>query len=386
LKTRRIPVGWYQLKHQKFRLLAAVAGITFAVILMLVQQGFREALFVSSVRWHDAMDYDIALVSPKYDFLMQIPPFPRARLAQVSGFDGVRSVTPVYMGQADWRNPLNRANVRKIFVVGFDPSDEGFSSFITPSQLEELKLPDRVFFDALARPEFGPIPDMVTESGSLNLEIDGRNIDITGLFKVGTSFGIDGSLVTSDLNFHRLLPHRKASHTSLGLVHLDDSADVLRVKQRLVESLPNDVLVLTPQEFKDKETNYWNSNTPIGYVFNFGVIMGLVVGTIIVYQILYSDVQDHLKEYATLKAMGYTNGYLSRVVIQEAVILAVLGFLPGVMLATQLFQQASDATNLPLEMTNFLAGQVFLLTLFMCITSAMIAVRKLRSADPADVF
>jgi putative ABC transport system permease protein len=386
VKARRIPVGWYQLKHQKLRLLAAVAGITFAVILMLVQQGFREALWVSSVRWHSALEYDLVMVSPKTDFLQMIASFPRNRLVQAAGFEGVRSVTPIYMEQADWRNPTDPANVRKIFVVGFDPSDEGFAGIITPEQHESLRIPDQVLFDSLARPEFGPVPAMIEASGNLEVEIAGRTIDVIGLYEVGTSFGIDGALLTSDLNFQRLFRDRKASNVSLGLVRLESPALTADTKRRLRDSLPDDVLILDRDEFKAQEIGYWNNNTPIGYVFNFGVVMGLVVGTIIVYQILFSDVQDHLKEYATLKAMGYTNNYLSRVVIQEAVILALLGYIPGVGLATQLFRQASAATNLPLEMTPYLALQVLILTVVMCILSALIAVRKLKSADPAEVF
>jgi putative ABC transport system permease protein len=381
-----IPVGWYQLKHQKFRLLAALAGITFAVILMLVQQGFREALFVSSVRWHSAMDYDLVIVSPKTDFLLQTSQFPRNRLVQAAGFEGVSSVTPVYLETAEWRNPVDPANVRKIFVIGFDPVDAGFESVISASQNERIRLPDKFMFDALSRPEFGPVAELMAGGRPLAMEVNGRGISIEGLFRIGTSFGIDGALVTSDLNFQRLFPQRAASHLSLGLIHLEPGVDLPQLQKNMITSLPDDVLILTKSEFKAEEIAYWNGNTPIGYVFTFGVIMGFVVGIIIVYQILYSDVQDHIKEYATLKAMGYTNAYLSFIVIQEAVILAVLGFFPGALLARQLFQQASAATNLPLELTPALGANVLGLTLFMCIVSGMIAVRKLRSADPADVF
>jgi putative ABC transport system permease protein len=183
-----------------------------------------------------------------------------------------------------------------------------------------------------------------------------------------------------------LFTQRSASHASLGLVQLASGADLIEVQEKIRRGLPNDVNVMTKAEFKQMEADYWAFSTPIGYVLTFGVTMGFVVGVIIVYQILFSDVQDHLKEYATLKAMGYSNGYLGRVVMQEAIILAFLGFIPGMLLTIQLFKQAGAATNLPLIMTLDIAGGVLGLTILMCIASGMIAVRKLKSADPAEVF
>ncbi|MEH6589674.1 MAG: ABC transporter permease DevC [Halioglobus sp.] len=386
MKARYIPVGWYQLKHNKLRLLAAVAGIMFAAVLMLVQQGFREAMFKSSLRWHDALGYDIVLVSPKTDFLVQVHDIPRNRVVQSAAFDGVKAVSTVYIGQGFWQDPTDMRAVEQIFVVGFDPADSGFESIVSSEQLEILRLPDRLLFDVMSRPEFGPVPKMLERSGTVQTEINGRLVHIEGLFNVGNSFGINGAVLTSDLNFLRLFSARSASNASLGLVHLEDGADLTTVQQIIRAALPRDVLVMTREEFKRFELDYWNYKTPIGYVFTFGVIMGFVVGLIIVYQILFSDVQDHLKEYATLKAMGYTNGYLGRVVMQEAVILALLGFVPGVLLTLQLFKQAGAATNLPLEMTPALAGNVLALTVVMCVVSGLIAVRKLKSADPADVF
>ena len=130
------------------------------------------------------------------------------------------------------------------------------------------------------------------------------------MYEIGTSFGLDGGVVTSDLNFLRILPSRKRSAIDFGLIKLEPGFDAAEVQARIVAAIPQDVLVLTRDEFMDLEREYWNKTTPIGYIFAFGALMGLIVGLIIVYQILFADVQDHLKEYATLKAMGYTHGYL----------------------------------------------------------------------------
>lgn len=383
---RPIALGWLQLKAQKLRLVAAISGITFAVILIFVQLEFREALFVSAVRYHTAMDYDLAMLSPKTDFFVSSKQFPRARLYQLLGFESVESVTAVYLRLVSWRNPADPANARNILAIGFDPSERGFERLLSPEHVEAIKIPDQVIFDRRGRDEYGPVRELLDAGRPVSAEINDRRVDVAGMYEVGTSFGLDGGVITSDLNFLRLLPTRKKAAIDLGLVKLSPGEDAEAVQARIRQAIPDDVRVLTRDEFMQLEVSYWNNTTPIGYIFAFGAIMGLIVGLIIVYQILFSDVQDHLQEYATLKAMGYTHGYLRGVVLQEAIILAVLGFLPGMAVAHLLFTRGAEATRLPLEMSVQSAFAVFALTVAMCAGSGMLALRKLRAADPAEVF
>ena len=170
------------------------------------------------------------------------------------------------------------------------------------------------------------------------------------------------------------------------MIRLKEGFDPNQVRNAKSENLPDDVLVMTKAQFIQREKDYWNSATPIGYVFAFGAIMGFVVGAIIVYQILFADVSEHLREYATLRAIGYRNRFVSGIVLQEAAILAVLGFIPGVAVANWLYGKAAAATNLPLYMTQERATTVFLMTLAMCAISGMLAMRKVRKLDPAEVF
>jgi len=381
-----IPLGWLQLKAQKLRLVAAIMGITFAVILIFVQLEFREALFVSAVRYHTAMDYDLAMLSPKTDFMVSSKQFPRSRLYQVPGIDGVESATAVYMRLVSWRNPVEPANARNILAIGFDPVEPGFERLLSAEQMEAIRIPDQVIFDRRGRDEYGPVRELLDAGQPVSAEINDRRVAIAGMYEVGTSFGLDGGIITSDLNFLRILPTRKKSAIDFGLIRLEPGQDAAEVQARIREAIPQDVLVLTRQEFMDLEIRYWNKTTPIGYIFAFGAVMGVIVGLIIVYQILFADVQDHLQEYATLKAMGYTHGYLRNVVLQEAIILAVLGFVPGMAIAHLVFTRGADATRLPLEMSLESALSVFALTVAMCAGSGMLALRKLRAVDPAEVF
>jgi putative ABC transport system permease protein len=383
---RSIPLGLHQLWHQKLRMLAAILGITFAVVLIFMQLEFREALNTSSVRYHTSLEYDLAMLSPKTDFLLVSKQFPRNRLYQVLGFDAVESVTPVYLGMAVWRNPVEPQRSRSIFVMGFDPIDHGFGQLITPENHRQLQIPHQVIFDRLSRPEYGPAADLMASRGEIVTEINDREFTVVDLYAVGTSFGLDGGIITSDLNFRRIFPDRPESSIDLGLIRLKPGHAPETVKQSVLDELPGDVRVLTRSEFAQLEIDHWENTTPIGYVFTFGVIMGLVVGAIIVYQILYSDVQDHLQEYATLLAMGYTHRHLRGVVLQEAVVLATLGFLPGMAIAVLLYRVSADATQLPLAMTAAEAAVVFGLTLAMCTFSGSFALRRLRAVDPAEVF
>ena len=362
-----------------------VSGIAFAVLLIMMQLGFRSALFESAVRFHERMDYDIALFSPDSVFIVRPQSFSIRRLYQTLGFEAVEDVTPVYIFPSIWKNPWNNQR-RNIFTIGFKPDKplldiEGFDEARVL-----LMQQDVVLFDAGSRPEFGPVADTIDSGEAVFTEINDRDMEVVGLFEMGTSFGIDGTIITSDDNCMRLFPDRPRSEIQLGLIRLKEGSDANRVRDAMAEYLPEDVLVLTKQQFVQREKDYWNSATPIGYIFAFGAIMGFVVGAIIVYQILFADVSEHLNEYATLRAIGYKNRFVAGIVLQQAVILAILGYLPGIAIVYWLYGKAAAATNLPLYITQERAITVFLMTVAMCAISAMMAVRKVRRLDPAEVF
>jgi len=382
----RVPVAWLQLSRDKLRLLVGVAGVALAVILVFMQLGFRTAVYRSATRYHRALDYDLVLLSPKTPFIGFPREFSRRRLFQALGFTGVASVSPVYMQQANWKNPWKH-NVRNIVVVGVDPARRSFRLDAIVSQREWLQREDTLLFDSHARPEYGPVArELASGRAKLAVEVNDRHVEVAGLFALGTSFGIDGSLVTSDLNFMRLFPGHSEARIHLGLIQLEPGADADQLRDVLDAALEDDVLVLTRAQWMEREVAFWSSTTPTGFVFGFGAIMGLVVGSVIVYQILFADVSQHLREYATLKAMGYSNHYLSGIVLQEAAWLAALGYLPGIAVTLGLYRVTAQATRLPLELTPALALGVLVLTAGMCGCAGVIALRKVRSADPAEVF
>lgn len=383
------PIGWLQLRHRPLRLLVAVAGIAFAVLLIMMQLGFRSALFESAVRFHERFNYDIALFSPDSVFIVRPQGFSIRRLYQARGDAAVVDVSPVYIFPAVFKNPWNNER-RSINALGFQPGDALLDTPGFDELRPRLTRQDVMILDGESRPEFAPpgltLDDAFADGAPVRTEVNDREVDIVGLFRMGTSFGIDGTVAMSVDNWLRLFPDRNRDEIQLGLLRLAPGADPDTVRDRLRERLPDDVLVMTKADFVARERAYWNSATPIGYVFAFGAIMGLVVGAIIVYQILFADVTEHLPEYATLRAMGYANRFVSGIVLQQAVILAVLGYLPGLLAAAWLYSTAAAATNLPLYVTTERALLVFGLTLGMCAISALLAVRKVRRLDPAEVF
>jgi putative ABC transport system permease protein len=383
---KKIPLAWLQLSHEKIRLLVAIAGISFADILMFMQLGFRDALFDSAVKFHTNVNGDIFLVSPQSTALIAMKSFPRRRLYQALAFKSVESTTPIYLGFGIWKNP-EKKNTRQIMVIGFNPADKQLFQLPGVSKnLEKMQLPDTYLFDEKSRAQFGDIPKMFNSGQLVQTEVDGRKIDIGGLFTLGASFGADGNLMTSDTNFTRMFNKRDRGLIDVGVIKLKPGANVPATIAAMEAYFPKDVRVFSKEQFVDFEKSYWQSGTSIGFIFTLGTVMGFIVGIVIVYQILYTDVADHLSEYATLKAMGYTDFYLLTVVFQEAIILSIVGFFPGMVAAVGLYTLTRNATSLPLLMTIARAITVLTLTMIMCTISGAIAVRKLRAADPADMF
>ncbi|MGH1393103.1 MAG: ABC transporter permease DevC [Trichormus sp.] len=385
INRKKIPLAWLQLTREKTRLAVALAGIAFADILMFMQLGFQDALYYSNVRLHTSLQGEIVLLNRQSNAVLAMKSFSQRRLYKALELPSVKSVHPIYLDYSIWKNP-DTGKTRSILIFGINPETNVFDLEGVAENLDKLKLPDTVLFDRSSRQEYGPIAKYFEQGKTITAEVRRRRVTVGGLFTLGTSFGADGNLITSDINFLRLFVTRQKGLIDIGLIRLQPGANPDAVAEELRNYLPQDINVLTKQQFIDFERYYWASSTAIGFIFSLGTIMGFIVGTVIVYQILYTEVADHLSEYATLKAIGYTHKYLLGVILQEAVILAFLGYIPGWAFTMFLYQTARNATLLPIFMSFERAIVVLGLTFIMCVISGTIAVRKLKSADPADIF
>ena len=374
-------LAWRQLRAERSRLLAAIAGVLFASVLVLMQLGFRSALFDSATALPLAMQGELFLIHPMTTALFRPEALPRVRAYQTLAVPEVAQAVPIYLAQSNWRNPETGRH-RSIQMIGFDTEIGAVGIAGLAPLVDALKRPDTVAFDLRSRPEFGHIAQLLAQRGTLKAQLANHEAEVVGTVALGPSFGADGNVVMSETNFRRILPQRQASDTDLVALRLKPGSDPLRVRDRLAAVLPGDVRVITHAELVQWERGYWENTTPIGFIFAFGSLMGLMVGMVIVYQILFANVASHVREYATLKAIGFTHQYLRNVVMSEALILALLGFLPGVLVSAFLYRYVAQATFLPLALTGMRCVTVFCLIVGMCGIAGVLALRKLRDADP----
>lgn len=382
---RRIPLAWLLLTRQPARLAVALAGICFAGILMFMQLGFRDGLFDASVTLHKLLDADLVMISPRTMSSIAMAGFPRRRLVQVMADPEVAGGTPVHWNLLLWRNPQTRTT-RSILTLGFEPDDRLFLPPGLGDQAQLLTQRGRVLFDERSRPEYGPIARWLKEGRTVETEVAGKRIRVAGLVSLGPSFGADGNMITSRETFLQLMPNTPAGSIELGLIRLVPGADATAVANRLRQQLPKDVAIYSKKGFEEFEKNYWRNSTAIGFIFTLGTAMGFVVGCVIVYQILYSDVSEHLPEYATLMAMGYPLTTLLAVVAREGLLLSVLGFVPAWLAGEGLYLLVRNGTSLPVYMSSDRSLVVLAMIFTMCMASALLAMRKLADADPAEIF
>ncbi len=387
----KVPLAWLQLKSERGRLLAGLAGISFAIILMFMQLGIQAALFDSAVQIHRSLNAELVLISPRSTSLIAMGKFSQRRLYQALSFPAVRFVCPLYLGFAQWQNPDRPRYWRNIHIIGFDIRYPIFKLPQLERSVQQLSYPDVVFFDAASRPEYGLISNSFKAGKQIHTEIDNlstgsRSISVVNTFVLGTSFGIDGNLITSHLNFLRLFPQRQPGLIEVGLIKLNDGVDAKDVQLKLRSALPKDVDILTMEQWISFEKYYWQTSTAIGFIFALGVTMGLIVGIVFVYQVLYTNIAQHLPEYATLMAIGYQNTYFFWLVLRQSLFLAAMGYVPGFLIALVLYSVTRQATLLPVFMTVQRGLSLFVLTIFMCCFAGLVATRKLREADPAEIF
>ncbi len=376
-------LAWAQLSHQKIRLAIAVGGISFANILIFMQLGFLSLFTGGATELPKKMKGDLFLLNPSTEFLGSSS-FDRIRLYQAAAIKGVAFTTPIYMGQASWAYSAQHKSFEGR-TFAFNPVQEVFDIPELNQQRDRLHQPNSILFDRLAKPEFGPIPQLVTKQGSVPAMLNNRRITVEGLFTLGNSFFLGGgNLMMSEATYAELFGSNRLDQVSVGIIFLEPNANLAAVKMGIEKNIPG-IKIYNHSELIAKELKFQES-TAVGPIFSFGTIMGFIVGIVIVYQVLYSDINDHLSEYATLKAMGYSDLSLLMVIFQEAIILSVLGFIPGVSLSVWMYSVLGSLTRLELIMTFEIFTQVFMMTVMMCTISALVASSKLRSADPVDIF
>ena len=383
--SQRIPLSWLQLKHEKMKLFAAVAGVMVSVVLMWMALGLLQALFASAVVFHGALGGELIVIHSQYEHLLHSQPFSSRLLYRLRGSSDVQDVFSIYVQMAEWKNPWN-GEVRSIQCYGVETEMPSLNLPGFAEQVQELRKTDVFLYDRVGRPRFGNVVAASERNELIEPEINRRRMTLTGLIDLGASFGADGNILVSHANFLRLFSDRKSGAIDVGVVKLQPGVSVVSAQQAFQELLGKEVRVLTREEYKEVELFYWKAATPIGVIFSAGTVVGFFIGFIVVYQILYTDVTNHLPHYATMKALGFSDHYLYRLVLEQSFQLAMLGFVPGTLTAAAMYAVLRKVTQLPMILEPTRGVALAVVTVLMCMFSGMLAIRKLGSADPADVF
>ena len=392
----KTPLAWKNLTHDWRRLAVAVAGIGFAVLLMFTQVGFQNALFDSQVKMIDDLQGDIFLVSRAKYTLAAEKRFPLELVNQARSASGVSGAYPLYTELTLSRlKSFGRGAPSKAYPIrsiGFRLDDPIFNSDRINSQLERLRLPHAALIDVRSKRDNFPFPtESDAELAEVQAELANRKIVMVGTFDLGTDFAHDGNLAMSAESFAAYFPQRvqfgdPLSVVDVGIIHIEDKTQADAIRDSVDQLLDDRVFVLTRAQFRNQEIDFWDKSTPIGIIFTAGKIIGFIVGMVICYQVIYSDIADHMSEFATLRAMGYTTGYFLRLIVTEAVLLSFVGFVPGLIASTALYAVLANSTGLLLQMIPQAILMVLALTIAMCIASGLLAVRKLLAVDPANLF
>jgi len=383
--SQRIPLSWLQLKHEKMKLFAAVAGVMVSVVLMWMQLGLMKALFASAVVFHGSLAGELIVIHSQYEHLLHSKTFSSRLLNRLRGSPDVEETFAICLAIVEWKNPWN-GEMRSMQCYGVETNKPSMELPGFAEQIHELRKTDVFLYDRKGRPRYGNVVAAVERKELIEPEINRRRMTLTGLIDLGASFGADGNILVSHANFLRLFPARKPGLIDVGVVKLRPGVSIESAQQNFQSMLGKEVRVLTREEFKEVELIYWRAATPIGIIFTAGTVVGFFIGFIVVYQILYTEVTNHLPQYATMKAMGFSNGYLYRLVLEQSFQLAMMGFVPGTLAAAGLYAALRKVTLLPLILDPGRGAALAIVTVLMCTVSGMLALRKLASADPADVF
>ncbi|MEC8557751.1 MAG: ABC transporter permease [Planctomycetota bacterium] len=429
----KTPIALFNLWHQGTKTLVSIGGVAFALLLVFMQLGFMGAVSHTATNVFQKLDFDILLRPADYLHLYESSTFERSWLEVAGNTDGVASAHPFWIIIQNWRKLPSESEFTKaagfesqylpIAVMGFEPYRPVFRTGVIEAidiGWEQLARGDVLLLDDSTKSDYGPWNGKRFTDIDIKLsadkdfperapEIGGNEFQIAGLFELGTGLAANGAAIMGQKAFAKIFPWNTDDSVSLGLIKLEEGQDaravIAELKSRFQVSEPANVevdgflaylgsksqsgsavSVLSYEEALKAEQERWLWKTPIGLIFQMGVVISLLVGAAIVYMVLSTDVANRLPEYATLLAMGYSRSYLVGIVMTQAMVLCALGFVTSWALAEGLYRVTSVFSGIPLIMTGGTIVLVAVLGVLMCVVSAILALRKLWKAEPASLF
>ncbi len=380
----RLPIGWLQLTHKPGRFAAALAGVAFANVLVFVQLGIMNSMAAATLRPYEFFAADIMISAADANALAEGGNVARQWMLQALADPDVTEGMGLFVGNVPWDRGERDISLT---TFGIDPGRPGFVAEGLTDRLGYLQVQDAAILDRLARGLPREEAAAIRPQTPLTFETENRTLTAITTFAGGGGFGGDGYMLVSDQTFLSLFPARSSAAPDHILLRVRPGADVAATLDRLRTLISDDTLrIRSYADAAAEDLRYQQTRRPTGVIFGFGVLIGVLVGLVIVYQVLSTDVADHLREYATFKAMGYGPRFFLGIVIEEALVLGVLGFLPGLAVGTAILMLMGKVTTLPLAMTPLMAVMVFVGTVVFSVISGAVATRRLSAADPADLF
>ena len=375
----RVPLAWRILTYDKRRTGLALIGIFMAILLVFVELGFFYAVPRGGLLLYDNIRFDLLLASNEYEYQAQPGTFPLSQLEQLRTSPDVQQATPIYFGFAKWKSG-ERGVWPDVFVIGFDPASHIFVPDSINRQTSVLERADTILVDSATRPMFGPL-----DTGRV-VEIGDRKVTIGGHYVLGTGFMGLGVVLASTANFAQLFPQRGSGIVNLGTIQLKAGVSPDGAAADLRKLIGPGTRIFTRDELDAHETAYWTTRTSVGIIFGSGLLISFIVGIMIVYQIVSTQVSRQLPQFATLKAIGYTDGSLVGTVSAMSLLIVIAGFIPALGAALGLYSVIRQETLLPVAMSEMRLLGVFAAALGMALISALLSIGGLRRADPAEVF
>ena len=380
----RLPIGWLQLTHSRTRFAAALAGVAFANVLVFVQLGIMNSMATATMKPYGFFQADIMISASDANSMTEGGNVARQWMFQALEDPEVIVGTGIFVANVSWQRTDKTLSLS---TYGVDPTLPAFLSPEMVARTGTLQLPNSGILDRFSRGLPRDEAAAIRPQSPLSFEVSGTTLTLYDTFAGGGGFGGDGYMMVSDQTFLTLFPARSSGAPDHILLKVAPGANPDAVAARLQKLISDKSLRIRSYAIAAAEDlRYQQTKRPTGIIFGFGVIIGILVGVVIVYQVLSTDVADHLGEYATFKAMGYCERFFLSIVLEEALILGVLGFIPGFLVASLLLVGMARATTLPLIMTASMAVMVFVGTVIACSLSGALATRRLAAADPADLF
>jgi len=372
----------------------SLAGIGVAILLIFMQLGFRGAVADTATNIYDRLDFDLLVRSRNYLHFIDAGTISPNICHEISSIEGVESVKFLNVSVASWRNAAGE--FKGLLLLGIEPEDHPLQDSAIAEQLRHLQSLDALLIDQKTHREFSPRDGRRFSRNDIGrtVFVADQPMRIQGIFSMGAGLASNGAAIVSADSFYQLIPLFRGERVTFGLIKLsadqNRSSMLKQLQQRFAvggqDPLTYSVDILDRQQVIQRELDRWMGETPIGFIFSLGVMLAFLVGAAIVYMVLGNDVANRLNEYATIRAMGYTNYYLALVVMRQAVYLALFAFFPTWLVAMGLYGLTTWLAGIELEMNFTRVCFVFFLTLLMCCLSGGLALRKLWQVAPADLF